>query len=82
MCDDGDRGATTGHDMQLLEDGRLVLYGGLMMQKGGASPEYHKDLRQLDTESMVWSRQRASAEVYPSGRYAHTLTLMGGQLVG
>ena len=51
--------------MQLLEDGRLVLYGGLMMQKGGASPEYHKDLRQLDTESMVWSRQRASAEVYP-----------------
>ena len=83
----------------------------------GAIPEYQGDLRQLDTESMLWSKLRASAEVcpclrpsaatvvscsglcfapvlnvtrhvlsrpwqvYPSGRYGHSLALMGNQLV-
>lgn len=70
-----------GHSMQLLNDGRIMLFGGITV-KEGEIPKYQSDLRQLDTESMVWSKPRAHADVhYPSGRYAHSFTQIGSQLV-
>jgi Galactose oxidase, central domain len=61
------------HTMQLLTDGRILLYGGASIAKDGAVPVYHSDIRQLDTETMQWSKPRTTGTVVPSGRQGHTL---------
>ena len=104
-----------GHQMQLLDDGRILVFGGITVKdkdipevrpslrgrlifcrngllalsfKLRAPPtarpsrsQYHKDLRQLDTETMLWSKPRAAAAVFPSARYGHSASQLGGQLV-
>ena len=40
--------------MVFLPDGRIVLSGGATVDEAGV-PTYHRDLRQLDTETMIWS---------------------------
>ena len=58
------------------------MFGGLTIKKGEVVPEYHKDLRQLDTETMTWSKPlQTAADAYPSARYAHTLSQLGPHLV-
>lgn len=44
-----------GHSMVLLVDGRILLFGGVTVD-GRHVPRYHDDLRQLDTETMTWSK--------------------------
>ncbi|CAM9123152.1 unnamed protein product, partial [Discosporangium mesarthrocarpum] len=68
-----------GHAMVLLLDGRLIVSGGTTVEEGGI-PQYHKDLLQLDTETMLWSKINNMHPFYLSGiklsgRYNHTLTL-------
>jgi Rab9 effector protein with kelch motifs len=61
------------HTMQLLTDGRILMYGGASIAKDGAVPVYHSDIRQLDTETMQWSKPRTTGTVVPGGRQGHTL---------
>ena len=63
-----------GCTMELLPDGRIVVFGGSAM--GPKGPEYYSDVRELDTETMVWSRPRVTGD-YPSGRYGHTSVMVG-----
>jgi len=51
--------------MVLLPDGRILLSGGATVDDKGV-PVYHKDLRQLDTETMLWSKAKTTggAHVY------------------
>jgi len=72
--------ARYGHSLQLLNDGRIMLFGGMSV-KDGEVPTYHNDLRELNTESMVWSKTRVSAEVLPSARYNHSFNQLGSQMV-
>jgi N-acetylneuraminic acid mutarotase len=73
-----------GHELLLMNDGRILLFGG-MTNEGQVKgiPEYFGDLRQLETETMVWSKPRVDSqcEFYPSARYNHSLTPLGGQLL-
>lgn len=43
--------------MILLPDGRILLSGGATVDEK-CVPSYHKDLRQLDTETMLWSKAK------------------------
>jgi hypothetical protein len=52
--------------LQLLDDGCIVLCGGSTV-KEGEIPHYHRDLTQLNTDTMVWSKRSCTADVYPSG---------------
>ncbi|KAJ1426257.1 hypothetical protein B484DRAFT_450777, partial [Ochromonadaceae sp. CCMP2298] len=63
-----------GHTISLTPDGRLLIFGGCSFTDKGV-PKYQNDLRQLDTDSMVWSRPRISGHI-PTGRMGHTATLM------
>lgn len=45
--------------MVLLPDGRILLSGGATVDDKGV-PVYHKDLRQLDTETMLWSKAKTA----------------------
>lgn len=63
-----------GHTIQLLSDGRVIVFGGAVVEKDGKVPQYLNDLRQLDTETMQWSKPWTKGMV-PSGRYGHSLTL-------
>lgn len=59
-----------GHSMNLLLDGRLLLFGGCTLNKETGTPRYNNDIRALDTETMVWSRPSSSGDA-PTGRYGH-----------
>lgn len=45
--------------MMLLPDGRILLSGGATVGEKGI-PTYHKDLRQLNTETMLWSKAKTA----------------------
>lgn len=45
--------------MMLLPDGRILLSGGATVEDKSV-PKYHKDLRQLDTETMLWSKAKTT----------------------
>mmetsp|Transcript_108514 Transcript_108514/g.315589 ORF Transcript_108514/g.315589 Transcript_108514/m.315589 type:complete len:339 (-) Transcript_108514:616-1632(-) len=72
--------ARYGHALQLLEDGRILMFGGMSVNDGEI-PEYFNDFRALDTETMVWSKVRAESEEFPSSRYGHSLTQLGPDLM-
>mmetsp|Transcript_10166 Transcript_10166/g.13986 ORF Transcript_10166/g.13986 Transcript_10166/m.13986 type:complete len:343 (-) Transcript_10166:92-1120(-) len=72
--------ARYGHTMTLTADGRLLLFGGMSFAESGM-PKYNEDVRQLDTDNMIWTRPRISGHV-PTGRYGHTSTLLSdGKIV-
>lgn len=48
--------------MILLPDGRILLSGGATVDEK-CVPSYHKDLRQLDTETMLWSKAKTDGGV-------------------
>mmetsp|Transcript_7680 Transcript_7680/g.8384 ORF Transcript_7680/g.8384 Transcript_7680/m.8384 type:complete len:356 (-) Transcript_7680:842-1909(-) len=65
-----------GHTLTLTADGRLIVFGGCSIDDAsGGIPRYNDDIRQLDTDTMVWTRPRVSGHV-PTGRYGHTSTLL------
>ncbi|KAG5184193.1 hypothetical protein JKP88DRAFT_255581 [Tribonema minus] len=70
--------ARFGHQLVLVPDGRLLCFGGASTSAQQPVPEYQSDLRQLDTETMAWSKPRTQGLV-PAGRYGHTLTLLQHQ---
>lgn len=51
--------------MVLLPDGRILLSGGATVDDK-CVPVYHKDLRQLDTETMLWSKAKTTGSEYES----------------
>lgn len=61
-----------GHSLQ-LQDGRIMLYGGMVCMDNEV-PKYLHDLRQLDAETMVWSKPRIDGDVMPSARFGHSLS--------
>ena len=68
-----------GHNLNLTSNGHIMCFGGVSVTADGI-PEYHADLRSLDTETMVWERPRNTGE-YPSARYSHTTTPIGNDYV-
>ena len=46
-----------GHSSQITADGRILVFGGWSWDDAGL-PHYCNDIRQLDTETMVWGRCR------------------------
>mmetsp|Transcript_60187 Transcript_60187/g.136076 ORF Transcript_60187/g.136076 Transcript_60187/m.136076 type:complete len:335 (+) Transcript_60187:36-1040(+) len=70
-----------GHTLHFMDnDGRIILFGGVTV-KDGEIPAYQGDLRQLETETMVWSKPSVSADEYPSARYGHSFSKLGSQLL-
>lgn len=67
-----------GHTMNLLGDGRLLLFGGCNINKETGIPKYSNELRQLDTDSMVWTRPRITGAA-PTSRYGHIAKLVNGK---
>ncbi len=61
--------------MTLTTDGRLIIIGGSSISEESGIPYYNDDIRQLDTDSMVWSRPRVGGHLY-TGRYGHSATLL------
>lgn len=59
--------------MMLVPDGRILLSGGATVDDK-CVPTYHKDLRQLDTETMLWSKARAAGGMYDEMMYAPVTT--------
>lgn len=66
-----------GHSLALVHDGRILLFGGSTITPSKGSPDYLDDLRELDTESLVWTRSRTNGKG-PSARYYHTATVLDG----
>lgn len=75
-----------GHTINLLQDGRLLVFGGCSIASLEGFPQYNNDIRQLDTETMIWTRPRINGEI-PTARYGHialvrpsdqSLIIMGG----
>jgi hypothetical protein len=69
-----------GHTLTLTPDGRLLTIGGCSFEKETGVPKYNNDVRQLDTESMIWTRPRVNGDI-PTGRYGHSSTLLGDGMV-
>ena len=65
-----------GHSLNLTSDGRLLSFGGCTLTEKGM-PKYLDDMRQIDTETMIWSRPRLNGLI-PSARYAHTAIMLEG----
>lgn len=60
----------------MTPDGRLLVFGGCTISKDTAFlPRYNEDIRQLDTETMVWTRPRVNGQC-PTGRYGHSAIVM------
>jgi N-acetylneuraminic acid mutarotase len=70
--------ARYGHTLTLTPDGRLLVFGGCSLPESGI-PKYNDDIRQLDIDTMVWSRPRITGQV-PTGRYGHSATLMNDKI--
>lgn len=51
-----------------------------MTKETGFAPKYNDDIRQLDTDTMIWTRPRIGGQC-PTGRYGHSTILMGSKLV-
>lgn len=49
--------------MILLPDGRILMSGGATVDEKFV-PRYHKDLRQLDTETMLWSKAKSTGGLF------------------
>jgi N-acetylneuraminic acid mutarotase len=64
-----------GHTLTLTVDGRLLVFGGCFINEETGVPKYLDDVRQLNTDNMVWSRPRMNGES-PTGRYGHSATLL------
>ena len=70
-----------GHTLTLTPDGRLLIFGGCTISKETGIPKYNDDVRQLDTNTMVWIRPRIDGPC-PTGRYGHSATIMdNGKIV-
>lgn len=69
-----------GHTLTLTPDGRLLIIGGCSFAKDTGIPKYNGDIRQLDTDNMVWTRPRVSGHI-PSGRYGHSATFLDDGLL-
>jgi host cell factor len=67
--------ARYGHSLTLTQDGRLFIFGGMSLNKDTGIPKYNDDVRQLDTDTMVWVRPRVDGSC-PTGRFGHTSVLM------
>ena len=65
-----------GHTLNLTKDGRLLVFGGCSIPRDTRTPRYNDDIRELDTDSMLWSRPRVNGDT-PTGRFGHSATLMG-----
>jgi N-acetylneuraminic acid mutarotase len=61
-----------GHCLTLLHDRRILLVGGASLSEKTGVPKYRCELRQLDTETMAWSKPWINGYA-PSGRYGHCL---------
>jgi N-acetylneuraminic acid mutarotase len=64
-----------GHVMELTEDGRILVFGGMTIDDKG-HPHYLNDLRSLDIETMVWSSPMTGG-VHVEPRMAMTSTMIG-----
>ena len=53
-----------GHSSQLTSDGRILVVGGWTWDESGR-PMYLNDIRQLDTETMIWGRCRGGVARLP-----------------
>lgn len=78
-----------GHSLNLHADGRILCYGGCAVSANTPIPEYYNDLRQLNTESMTWTKPIIDGNHAPSKRYGHAtahmdsgLALFGGWGMG
>lgn len=69
-----------GHSLSLTPDGRLIMFGGCGIVKETGIPKYLNDVRQLDTDTMLWTRPRISGSI-PTSRYGHTASMVGTSLV-
>lgn len=70
--------ARFGHSLTLSPDGRLVIFGGCTITKEHGLPRYLDDVRQLDTDTMIWTRPRVHGTA-PTGRFGHSSSIMSGQ---
>ncbi|KAJ1461002.1 hypothetical protein M885DRAFT_477663 [Pelagophyceae sp. CCMP2097] len=69
-----------GHVMELVHDGRILCFGGSSTSAADPVPEYYGDLRQLDTETMIWSKPGTGGDA-PSARYGLRSAHVDGALV-
>ncbi len=70
-----------GHSLSLLTDGRILCFGGCTVSSIFPVPQYHNDLRQLDTETMIWTKSTIQGGEPPSKRHGHTTTKVGDGLI-
>lgn len=70
-----------GHSLTLVPDGRLIIFGGCTLSEEKGIPKYNDDIRQLDTDTMIWVRPRVDGPA-PTGRYGHTAVLLDDGQIG